>query len=343
MENTKAVLYGLEELKLEKGEIPTPGPGDALIAINSVGLCGSDVHYYAHHQCGPFKVDGPLVLGHESSGTVKAVGEKVKNLKVGDRVALEPGVTCKNCHECKTGRYNLCRDVQFLATPPYNGSLCNFICHPADYCFVLPDNVSNEEGALLEPLSVGIHACDRAGVTLGSNVLVLGAGPIGLVTLLAAKAAGASKVVMTDIKIEKLALASELGAALTVKVDDTDLATALKDSGIDIDCSIECSGAAPSISAAIRCTRNGGCVCLVGRGATVDATIPLFDAADREVDIKGVFRYRNVYPRALGLVASGMVNLRPLITHRFAMADVNEAFQVAKTGRGGAIKVVVSM
>ncbi|CAH1797257.1 unnamed protein product [Owenia fusiformis] len=342
--NISAILYSKGDLRLEERDIPTPGKGEVQVSIHSVGICGSDVHYWTHGAIGDFIVKAPMVLGHESSGIVTALGEGVKHLKVGDRVALEPGVPCRACDYCKTGRYNLCPDVEFHATPPYHGTLARLITHAADFCFKLPDHVSFEEGALLEPLSVGIHACKRAGVTVGDNVLICGAGPIGLVNLLTAKAMGAATVCVTDIDEGRLKVAKTLGANHTVLVTSRDakaLASQVKecmDGKIDI--TIECSGAESSIQLGIFATKSGGVLVLVGLGPA-EVKLPIVDAAVREVDIRGIFRYCNTYPTALAMVASGAVNVKPLVTHHFALEKTLDAFETARTGAGGAIKVVI--
>ena len=184
--NRAAVLHAVNDLRIDDVPVSTPGPNEVLLAIRSVGICGSDVHYWEHGRIGRFVVESPMILGHESAGVVEEVGPGVTNLSPGDRVAIEPGVPCRVCSFCKSGRYNLCPDVQFLATPPVNGSMARYMTHAADFCNKLPDHVSLDEGAMLEPLSVGIHACRRGEVGMGSRVLITGAGPIGLVTLLAA-------------------------------------------------------------------------------------------------------------------------------------------------------------
>jgi len=283
-----------------------------------------------------------MVVGHESAGQVLEVGSEVKHLKAGDRVTIEPGVPCKSCFHCKVGRYNLCPDVKFLATPPVDGSIANFIVHDASFCYKLEDHVTYEEGAMCEPLSVGIHACARANVQIGDRVLIMGAGPIGLVSLLSAKASGATKVTLVDLKPERLEVAKSLGA------DGVILATANIAEEIEkqdlgpIDVTIECSGAQPAVRTALAATRPGGVVVLVGMGSR-DITLPLVEAAAREVDIRGVFRYANTYPKALALITSGKIDVKPLITHRFAMNDVVKAFQVSKDMSDGAIKVMINI
>ena len=187
MKNPSAVLVAVGDLRIEDRPTPRPGPGDVVIGVRSVGICGSDIHYWEHGRIGDFVVESPLVLGHEAAGVVEDVAADVTDLKPGDRVAIEPGVPCRRCARCKSGRYNLCGDVRFMATPPIDGALARYVVHPADFCYRLPDHVSLDGGAMLEPLSVGVHACRRGGVRPGSRVLVMGAGPVGLACLLAAR------------------------------------------------------------------------------------------------------------------------------------------------------------
>ncbi|KFM78707.1 Sorbitol dehydrogenase, partial [Stegodyphus mimosarum] len=304
--------------------------------MSSVGICGSDVHYWKHGRIGDFIVDGPLVLGHESSGVVIKVGDKVEDLKEGDRVCIEPGVPCRMCEFCKGGRYNLCEGVKFNATPPVDGSLCRYYCHPADFCFKLPDNVTLDEGALMEPLSVAVHACRRAAVTAGKSVLICGAGPIGLVNLLVCKALGVTKICITDICENRLDMAKKLGAPHQICIKGKDvLQEVVTKLGGPPDITIECSGAKSSIRLGIKVTKRGGVLMLVGVCAP-DTTIPIIDASIREVDIKGILRYANCYPTALELVASGVVDVKPLITHHFKLEEVKKAFETAHSGADGA-------
>ncbi|XP_012234966.1 sorbitol dehydrogenase-like [Linepithema humile] len=344
-DNLTAILYGINDLRLENTNIEEPGDDEVLLEMGCVGICGSDVHYLVNGRIGDFIVKKPMIIGHESSGTVAKLGKNVKNLEVGDRVAIEPGVPCRTCTFCKEGRYNLCKDVVFCATPPSHGSLRRYYKHAADFCFKLPDHVSLEEGALLEPLSVGVHACKRGEIGIDSKVLILGAGPIGLVTLLVVKAMGANKVVITDIVESRLKMAKKLGA------DDTYLVQkdrSEKDTIADIHAifgdepnrTIDASGAQASIRLAILATKSGGVVVLVGNTAP-EVQIPLINALIREVDIRGIFRYVNDYDDALNLVASGKIDVKPLITHNYKIEESKEAFETSRTGAGGAIKVMI--
>uniref|UniRef100_A0A0K8V7I9 Sorbitol dehydrogenase n=1 Tax=Bactrocera latifrons TaxID=174628 RepID=A0A0K8V7I9_BACLA len=344
-DNLTAVLYGIEDLRLEQRPIPKIADGEVLLKMDSVGICGSDVHYLVHGRIGDFVLTKPMIIGHEASGIVAKVGKKVKHLAVGDRVACEPGVPCRYCDHCKAGQYNLCPDMIFCATPPYDGNLTRYYKHAADFCYKLPDHVTMEEGALLEPLSVGVHACRRAGVGLGSKVLVLGAGPIGLVTLLAAQAMGAEQVLITDLVQQRLDVAKELGATHTLLMGKDESAEEVAKKvhqvmGVEPDKSIDCCGAESTTRLSIFATRSGGCVVIVGMGSP-EPKIPLINALAREVDIRGVFRYCNDYPAALALVASGKVNVKRLITHHFDITETAKAFETSRYGHGGAIKVMI--
>lgn len=344
-DNLTAILYGINDIRLEQTPIEQPDNNEVLIEMACVGICGSDVHYLVNGRIGDFVVRKPMIIGHESSGVVAKIGKDVKTLKVGDRVAIEPGVSCRMCKFCKEGRYNLCKDMVFCATPPVHGNLRRFYKHAADFCFKLPDHVSLPEGALLEPLSVGVHACKRANVGIGSKVLILGAGPIGLVTLLVAKAMGASKIVITDLMESRLAVAKSLGADETLLVtrECTESQIVQKIHNIfgeEPDKTIDASGAQSSIRAAILATKSGGVVVLVGMGAP-EIKVPLINALIREVDIRGVFRYANDYADALELISSKKIDVTPLITHNYKLEETVQAFETSKSGQADVIKVMI--
>ncbi|XP_006628790.1 sorbitol dehydrogenase [Lepisosteus oculatus] len=341
-DNLSVVLHSAGNLKLENRSIPEPGPNEVLLRMHSVGICGSDVHYWQHGRIGDFVLKKPMVLGHEASGQVIKVGSEVKHLKPGDRVAVEPGVPREMDEFFKSGRYNLSPTIFFCATPPDDGNLCRYYVHNANFCYKLPDNVTYEEGALIEPLSVGIHACRRGGVSLGSTVFICGAGPIGLVCLLVARAMGASRVVISDLSAERLQKAAELGADFPLQAQkESPAELAAKVQGL-LGClpevTIECTGVESCIQTAIYATRSGGVVVLVGLGSEM-ANIPLLNAAVREVDIRGIFRYCNTWPMAITMLASGKVNVKPLVTHRFPLEQALEAFETTRQGLG--VKVML--
>lgn len=347
--NLAAWLMEANKLEIRPFNLPPLGERDAKIRMKAVGICGSDVHYLRHMRCADFIVKEPMVIGHECAGVVEEVGSEVKNLSVGDRVALEPGVSCGRCSQCKEGRYNLCDEMKFFATPPVHGSLANYVVHPADLCFKLPENVTLEEGAMCEPLSVGVHACRRAGTGPHTKVLVLGAGPIGLVTLMAAKAFGSPRVIVVDVDENRLAMAKKLGAKETVRVStmvkdvEEEVLLIQKAMGGNIDLAFDCAGFEKTMTTALKATKSGGQVCLVGMGHT-EMHVPLTPAAAREVDVLGVFRYRNTYQLCIDLITSGRIDVKPLITHRFGFSqkEVEDAFETSARG-GSAIKVMFNI
>ena len=326
-----AVLAEPHRFEHRERDRPSPAPQDVLVAISDVGICGSDIHYYEHGRIGDYVVEEPIVLGHESAGEVVAVGDDVTDLAVGDRVALEPGVPCRQCAHCKRGDYNLCEDVTFMATPPHDGAFAEYVSWPADFAYELPENVSTTAGALCEPLSVGIHACRRGDVGTGDSVLIAGAGPIGLVTLEAAQAAGATDIIVTDVVSEKLERAADRGADLTIDVSETDLETAVAaytdEAGADV--VVEASGAEPSIRSTVDAVRRGGAIVLVGLAD--EATVPLdvLELIDNEIDVHGSFRYKNTYDAAVSLLADGAVDLEGLVDFESPLKEVEAAFERA--------------
>lgn len=324
-----AVLTEPGSVEVQSRPVPSPASDEVLIEVRSVGVCGSDTHYYDHGRIGDHVVTGPLVLGHESAGVVVAVGSDVDPARVGERVAIEPGVPCRSCPQCLSGHYNLCPDMVFHATPPVDGTLAEYVTHPAAFAFALPESVSLDEGAMLEPLSVGIWACRRAGVAPGVRVLVTGAGPVGQLAAQAAGAFGASEVVVADVNPHRLAMASDLGATRVVDVASTSLADAYAGRpGPDV--VLECSGHEGSTQAAIRVAAPAARVVLIGMGGD-ELALPLGDVQNRELWVTGVFRYANTWPAAIDLVASGRIRLEPLATGHFTLDETEAALTAART------------
>ncbi|XP_019175847.1 PREDICTED: sorbitol dehydrogenase-like [Ipomoea nil] len=330
------------------GNLPPLGPHDVRVSLKAIGICGSDVHYLKHGRCGDYIVKEPMVIGQECAGIIEEVGIEVKSLVAGDRVALEPGVSCWRCSHCKEGSYNLCDEMKFFATPPIHGSLANQIVHPADLCFKLPENVSLEEGAMCEPLSVGVYACRRANIGPETNVLVFGAGPIGLVSMLSALALGAPRVAVVDVDDQRLAFAKKLGADVIIKVShkmedvEFEVENIKAAMGVGIDVSLDCAGFNKTISTALRATRSGGKVCLVGMGHC-EMTIPLTPAVAR-LKIKMMVVLLNTWPQCIEFLMSGKIDVKPLITHRFGFTqkEVEEAFETSARG-GNAVKVMFNL
>ncbi|CAM0136234.1 L-arabinitol 4-dehydrogenase [Umbelopsis sp. WA50703] len=343
--NYSVLLNKKEDLQMVEIPVPKPAKGEVQLQVKATGICGSDVHTWKHGAIGIFEVTEPIILGHESMGIVTEVGEGVTNLKVGDRVAIEAGIPCSECDQCLTGHYNLCPDVLFKSTPPHHGVLANYITHPARWLYKLPDTVSDEEGALLEPLSVAIAACERAGVRFGKSLLICGSGPIGLIVLAVARAIGVGPIIITDMQESRLEYARKMGADFTYKVDptkkDVEVAKEIRAMmGTAPDYSLECTGVESSFRSAIMATRDGGCCCMVGVGKN-DQLLPVNSFAMREVDIKGLFRYHHTYPTAISLIAGGKVDIKHLVTHRFDFKDSLQAFEIASDYRTGAIKVQI--
>ncbi|MBS3733451.1 MAG: NAD(P)-dependent alcohol dehydrogenase [Phycisphaerae bacterium] len=307
----------------------TPGPRDVRIAVRRVGICGSDVEYYTHGRIGPFVVEEPMVLGHEASGVITEVGDAVEHLAVGDAVCMEPGIPDPNSRASRLGLYNLDPAVRFWATPPIHGALRETVVHPADFTFKLPDGVSLAEGAMVEPLAIGMHAAGKAQITPGDLAVVLGAGTIGMVTALAALAGGCSRVVITDVKPPKLAIAAGLNpqAITPVNVSETRVADVVGEltDGWGADIVFEASGAVAAVEGAFEPLRPGGRVVLVGMPGEKPAW-DVIAAQIKEARIETVFRYAHVYPRALALMGRGTIDVTPLITDTFAFDDAAEAF-----------------
>lgn len=317
-----AVLHGPEQLLIEERPVPVPGPGQVLVRIDAVGTCGSDVHYYRHGRIGDFVLDRPMILGHEPSGTVAALGPGADRHQVGRRVSVEPGTPCGRCAQCRTGRYNLCPEMVFHATPPVDGVFCEYAAVHEEFAHAVPDTLSDEAAALLEPLSVGVWSCRKARVGPGDRVLVTGAGPIGLVVAQTALAFGAREVTVTDIVPQRLELAREFGAT-AVDVSRTPLA----DLGHAPDVLLECSGVPAVINEAVRTVARAGRVVLVGMGGD-EVPLPLAKVQNYELEVTGTFRYANTWPTAIALAASGQVSLDPLVTHRFGLAEAEQALTV---------------
>lgn len=340
------VVYLTEPGKMEIVEEPVPeaGRGQVLVRIEYNGICGSDVHFFKDGRVGDCVLTDKFVLGHEVSGTVVELGEGVENLNVGDRVALEPGYACGKCEFCKSGRYNLCPDVKFFAAPPVRGALQEYVAHPADMCFKLPDNVSTMEGALVEPLAVGLHATGLGNVGLGQSVVILGAGCIGLVTLLSARARGASKIIVADLYEKRLEYAREMGADVTINAQTEDVPVRIREilkEGPDV--VLETAGSPATIAQTAHIAKRGGTIVLVGMSAQSEISYNFFQIMEKEATVKCVFRYRNLYPTAIAAIASGSINVKQIVTHEFSLEDSNLAFDTVVKDARNVVKGIIKM
>lgn len=320
----------------------TMGPHDVRVRIQCVGVCGSDVHYYQHGKIGPFVVREPMILGHEAAGVVVAAGAAVTGLRPGDRVCMEPGIPDANSRPTRLGMYNLDPAVRFWATPPVHGCLRPEVVHPAAFTFRLPDNVSFAEGAMVEPLAVGLHAANKARLRPGDVAVVLGAGPIGTLTALAALAGGCAKVIITDVQQPKLDLAARLGPIVPVNVRTQDLGSVVRQhtGGWGADVVFDAVGLPQSAAQAVEVLCPGGCVVLIGMpGAPV--AFDVVAAQVKEARFETIFRYAHVFPRALELMGSRKIDVRPLITDTYAFADAIAAFDYATAMRPTSVKVQI--
>lgn len=348
-----SVLSSHRTLTFETRQVAEPGPHEVRVRVKRVGVCGSDVHYFTHGRIGKYVVEGPLVLGHEVGGVVESVGPGVTRVEPGDRVALEPGYPCRRCAYCKKGMYNLCPEMTFMATPPVNGALSEYVVWPEDFTFPVPDSVSDDAAALLEPLAVGVWAARKGEVRSGQSIAVFGAGPIGCTTVQAAKAAGATTIIAVDIEDFRLDLARKVGATHTFNARSGDPLefirelTAKRDgmplSHAGVDASFETGGSLPTTRMALAAPKPGGIVVLVGLPPDPEVSLDIVSAASREVVIKGVFRYANGYPAAIELVASGAIDLDALVTHRYAFEHTPEAFEFADREKKTSMKVMIDV
>ena len=340
-----AVMTGIGKMGFEERDIPKPAADEVLVKLEYVGICGSDMHYYETGAIGDYVVEPPFVLGHEPGGTVVEVGADVKHLKVGDRVALEPGKTCGKCEFCKQGKYNLCPDVIFFATPPVDGVFQEYVAHEADLCSKLPDNVSTLEGALIEPLAVGFHAAIQGDAHLGQKAVVMGAGCIGLVSMMALKARGVSEVYVVDLMDKRLEKAMELGATGVINGGKEDVVAKIKEltGGLGADLIIETAGSQPPPVQAIHAAKKGSTIVLVGYSKSGEMTLPMSLALDKEITFKTVFRYRHIYPMAIEAVAQGKVNLKGIATHIFHFGDIQTAMDRSVNEKAEIVKAVVKI
>ena len=339
------VLERPKQLSLREIDIPqTLGANDVRIAMRTVGICGSDLHYYLHGKIGPFVVREPMVLGHEGSGEVVEIGANVRNLALGDRVCIEPGVPDWSSKASRLGLYNLDPSLTFWATPPDHGCLTPEVVHPANLTFKLPDNVSFAEGAFVEPLAVGMQAATKARIQPGSVGVVLGAGTIGVMTALAALAAGCSRILITDVQDEKLATARRYDGIETVNVakeKPLDRIMAMT-AGWGADVVFEASGNPRAYDGMYELACPGGCVVLIGN-VPGPITVDIMAALVKELRVEHVFRYANVFPRTVALLASGKIDLKPLISRTYAFDESIEAFEFAAEARPDVVKVQIEM
>jgi L-iditol 2-dehydrogenase len=314
-------------------EVPVLDPNQVLVKVEAVGVCGSDVHYYKHGVIGPYVVEEPIILGHELSGTITAVGSEVSAERIGKRVAVEPQRACKKCKQCLAGRYNLCPDIEFYATPPIDGAFCEYVKIESSFAFDIPDSISFDAAALIEPMSVCLWAAQKAKIGPDSTVLIAGAGPIGVIMAQVASALGAPEVVVTDILDSRLDFVKRYGATRTVNTGTTSLGEE------KFDVFIDACGIPSAVYDGIKATGPAGRVLLVGLGSD-DMNLPVSHIQNNEIIVTGVFRYTNTWPTSIELLAAGKVNLDAIVTHHFGLDDVEAALKT--TSDPQAMKVIVT-
>jgi L-iditol 2-dehydrogenase len=315
-----SVLSAPSTIELQERPVPTPAPDEVLVRVGSVGVCGSDVHYYRHGRIGDYIVTAPMILGHESSGRITAVGEAVDPDRVGQRVAIEPQRPCRRCRQCMSGRYNLCPRMKFFATPPVDGALCRFVTIDAEMAHPVPDSMSDEAAAMLEPLSVAIATMRKAAVAAGTSVLIAGAGPIGIMCAQTARAFGATRIVVSDPVPARRDRARHYGATDVLDPVADDVAELAP----KVDAFVDASGAPPAVVSGIKAVAPAGHVVLVGMGAE-DYSLPISYIQNTELIVTGVFRYTDTWPTAIALVTSGAVDLDSLVTGRYDLDHVADA------------------
>lgn len=340
-----AIMTGVAKVELTERQIPVPKDDEVLVKVEYVGVCGSDLHYYEAGGIGPNIVKPPFVLGHEAGGTVVEVGKDVTHLKVGDKVALEPGKTCGKCEFCKTGKYNLCPDVVFFATPPVDGVFQEYVAHEAGLCFKIPDNMDTMEAALIEPLAVGFHAARQGKAQAGMTAVVTGSGCIGLVSMMALKAMGVTRIIAVDVMNKRLDKALELAATDVIngKEKDTVAEIIRLTNGMGADLVIETAGTEITTRQAIQFAKKGATIVLVGYSASGEMTLPMSLALDKELTFKTVFRYRHIYPMAIDAVAAGRVNLKGIVTDIFQLDDIQEALDKSVKNKADIVKSVIKI
>jgi len=340
---TVAMMNKIGKLDFEEQPIPKVKDDCVLVRLDYVGICGSDMHLFQHGYVGENHVTEPMVLGHEPGGVIAEVGANVTTLKVGDRVAVEPGVPCWHCEFCKTGKYNLCRNVYFYASlPVVEGCFAEFIAHPANLCYKLPDNVSTLEGALMEPLAVGFHAAMQSGIQVGSTAVILGAGCIGLVTMLSIKSMGVGEVIVVDLMQNRLDRALELGASKVINASECDsVEEVLKLTDHGADYVFETAGSEVSIFQTAKMIKRGGTITLVGYTRDGIAKMNVNWLIDNEITIKTVFRYRNIYPKAIAAVSKGIIPLKKIASDIYDFKDIQEAMDHSINNKDKITKCVI--
>jgi len=337
-----AVLVKPCEMRVESRDVPKPGANEVLVQVKAVGVCGSDVHYYRRGRIGDFVVTKPFILGHEASGRIVTLGRGVQKLAVGQSVCVEPGWPCARCEYCRAGRYNQCPNIRFLATPPDDGAFCDYLAVPVDFAHPMPEGLSFAEGAMIEPLAVGVHACRKGDVHPGDTVLVSGCGPIGLCCMMAAFGMGAARVFLSEPDAFRREIALEMGASGVFDPARQDSVNLLREvMGHEAQVVLEASGSECAIQQSIEMIGPGGRIVLVGFPHKDMVPVNLVHLMSHEAEVKTVWRYANDFPLAIHLAASGRAPVSKLITHRYPLEQAAEAME--KMGQAHSLKSVFEL
>jgi len=344
-----AVLHGIRDVRIEDRPVPEPGPGQALVKVTAVGVCGSDVHYYIDGRIGDQVVAKPQTIGHEVAGRVEALGPDTEtDLSPGELVAIEPGVSCGKCEHCQEGKPNTCPNVVFYGTPPVDGAYQEYLVHPVEYLYACPEGVSDEAAAMTEPLGIGLHAEHIARIGPGDSVAILGSGTIGLCTMMAVRAAGAARILVTDLLENRLDLARRLGATDTFVAEAGGAAGAtewIKEAtgGRGVDVAFECAGQIETMRQALDVARIGGRAVLVGITTEDDVPLQIHIARRKELEILNVRRSRFTIPRSLALIEQGRIDVESLITHRFGLDELAKALDLVHEKADGVVKAMITV
>lgn len=339
------IMTGKKKLEWAEYDIPKPKKGELQVKLEYVGVCGSDLHFYDEGRLANWVPEGPLILGHEPGGVVTALGEDVVGFEIGDRVAIEPGVPCGECEDCRTGHYNLCKSVRFMAIPKEkDGVFSEYCTHDASMCFKLPENVDTMEGALIEPLAVGMHGCELSNAKIGETAIVLGCGCIGLVTIMALKARGVSEIYAVDVMEKRLEKAKEVGATRVFNGKEEDIvAFAQSLPGGGVDQVYECAGNRHTTLQSCKLIRRAGKVTLVGVSPEPHLELDVATLNAMEGTVYSVYRYRNLYPKAIAAVASGAIPVKKVVSHVYDFKDCIEAIEYSLERKDEVIKSVIKM
>jgi L-iditol 2-dehydrogenase len=338
-----ASVIGPRDIRVEDAPVPAPGAGEALVRIQAVGICGSDLHYYAHGRIGDARLSSGHILGHEVSGVVAALGPGVTAPAPGTPVAVDPAIHCGGCRFCVEGNPNFCKHLRFFGSPPVPGALREYLTHPAHLLYPLPAGIPLSVGATIEPLGVAIHAVDLGHLAFGGAVGVFGCGPVGLMIAGVAPLAGARLVCVTEPLAHRRKVAAQLGVAAAFDPAEDDVVGGIKDrtGGEGVDVAFEVAGSHRATADAVRALRPGGTLVLVGYWEADEVTLPGITAMRKGLTIRFVRRMKHTFPRAIDLVARGQVNLAALISHEFPLARVAEAFARAERRSPDVVKAVV--